>query len=226
MAMARLTLSDIRGKIREITDTTSGDVSDGLLDLFIRDGYNRIIDLERRWPFLEVSFTLTTVADQKSYTINDYTNDDIREIVSVVDPTHVRLDLISYEIAEETFETSEYASGLPMYISHWADQIHIFPTPDDAHVLNVRAYREPTDWITAGTSPDGVEAFDLALIDFGASRVYKMQEAFGAAQEFERSFNDTVSFARRDIMRPEAYAPIKLSSGGNVSTWGKYPRFL
>jgi hypothetical protein len=225
MAMARLTLSDIRSKIREMADVSSADVSDGLLNLFIRDGYNRIIDLERRWPFLEVSFTLTTVQDQTAYTINDFTSDDIREIASVVDPDHVRLDFISYEIAEETFETSDSASGRPMFVAYWADKIHIFPSPDGAHQLNVRAYREPNDWITAGTTPDGPEAFDLALIDYGVSRVYKMQEAFAASQEFERSFNDTVSFVRRDIMRPETYAPLKLSSGGSVSLWGKYPRF-
>ncbi len=225
MAMVRLTLSDIRSKVREITDVTTSDVSDGLMDLFIRDGYNRIIDLERRWPFLEVSFTLTTVLNQTEYTINDFTTHDIREIASVVDPDHVRLDFISYEIAEETFETSDSASGRPMFVAYWADKIHIFPKPDGVHTLNVRAYREPTDWITAAGSPDGPEAFDLALVDYGAARVYKMQEAFAASQEFERSFNDTVSFARRDIMRPETYAPLKLSSGGSVSLWGKYPRF-
>jgi len=225
MAMARLTLSDIRSKIREMADVSSADVSDGLLNLFVRDGYNRVVDLERRWPFLEVSFSFNTVAGQIAYTIDDYTDDDIREIVSIVDPNHVRLEFLSYELAEETFSTSDVSSGRPMFVAYWAGQIHIFPQPDGNYPLNVRAYREPEDWITSGSQPDGPEALDLALVDYGVSRVYKMQEAFGAAQEFERSFNDTVSFMRRDVMRPEAYAPIKLSSGGSTNIWGRYPRF-
>lgn len=224
MAMARLTLSDIRSKIREVTDVSTSDVSDGLMDLFIRDGYNRIIDLERRWPFLEVSFTFDTIADQTAYTVNDYTSDDIREIASVVDPDHVRLDFISMDLADETFGITDTPSGRPMFISYWDGQMQVFPSPDTVYTLNVRAYREPEDWITSGGTPDGPEAFDLALIDYGVSRVYKMQEAFAASQEFERSFNDTVSFARRDIMRAETYAPIKLASGGRTSMWSRYFR--
>jgi hypothetical protein len=223
--MARLTLSDIRSRAREVAEVSSADVSDTLMNLFIRDGYNRIIDLERRWPFLEVSFTMNTVAEQGAYTINDYTAHDIREVVSIVDPDHVRLDFISYELAEETFVTNDAPSGRPMFASHWADQLHIFPTPKSVYTLNVRAYREPTDWITAGTSPDGYEAFDLALVDYAVSRSYKMQEAFQPAQEFERSFNDTVAFARRDIMKAESYAPVQLASGGHVKSWGRHPRF-
>ena len=223
--MARLTLSDIRSRAREVAEVSSADVSDTLMDLFIRDGYNRIIDLERRWPFLEVSFTMTTVADQQAYTIDDFTSHNIREVVSIVDPDHVRLDFISYEIAEEVFITGNAPSGSPIYAAHWADQIHLFPAPDSAITLNVRAYREPTDWITAGTAPDGVEAFDLALVDYAVARSYKMQEAFAPAQEFERSFNDTIAFARRDIMKADSYAPVQLSSGGHIRSWGRYPRF-
>lgn len=223
--MARLTLSDIRSRAREVAEVSTADVSDTLMDLFIRDGYNRIIDLERRWPFLEVSFDMTTTANQSAYTINDFTTHSIREVVSIVDPDNVRLDFISYELAEETFKTNDAPAGRPMFAAHWADQIHIFPKPKAVYTLNVRAYREPTDWITAAGSPDGIEAFDLALVDYAVARSYKMQEAFVPAQEFERSFNDTVAFARRDVMKADSYAPIQLSSGGHVNTWGRHPRF-
>lgn len=223
--MARLLLADIRSRAREVAEVSSADVSDTLMDLFIRDGYNRIIDLERRWPFLEVSFDMTTVADQQAYTINDFTSDQIREVVSIVDPDHVRLDFISYEIAEETFKTNDGSTGRPIFASHWADQIHLFPTPKAVYTLNVRAYREPADWITANGSPDGVESFDLALVDYAVARSYKMQEAFQPAQEFERAFNDTVAFARRDVMKADSYAPVQLSSGGHVKSWGRHPRF-
>lgn len=222
--MTRLTLSDIRSRAREVAEVSSADVSDTLMDLFIRDGYNRIIDLERRWPFLEVSFTMDTVADQGAYTINDYTDHDIREVVSIVDEEHVRLGFLSYDVAEEQFIVPNDVSGRPLYVASWANQIHLFPTPKDVYTLTVRAYREPTDWVTAGTVPDGVEAFDLALVDYAVARSYKMQEAFAPAQEFERSFNDTIAFARRDIMKADSYAPVQLSSGGRVR-WGAFSRF-
>ena len=223
--MARLTLSDIRSRAREVAEVSSADVSDTLMDLFIRDGYNRIIDLERRWPFLEVSFTMDTVADQSAYTINDFTSHDIREVVSIVDEDHLRLGFLSYDVAEEEFIVPNDVSGRPLYVASWANQLHLFPTPKDVYTLTVRAYREPTDWITDNGSPDGVEAFDLALVDYAVARSYKMQEAFQPAQEFERSFNDTVAFARRDVMKADSYAPVQLSSGGHVGSWGRHLRF-
>lgn len=217
--MARLTLAEIRNTVREMTETSSQDVSDALLNLFIRDGYNRIIDLERRWPFLEVSFTMTVTPSQRSYTIDDFTSDNIRELASVVDPSNHRLTMISLDEAEEDYLGVQDAEGRPMFIAYWNDQVHFFPTPADDYTFTVRGYREPEDWITAGDAPDGPDAFDIALVDYAVARVYRMQEAFAPAQEFERSFNDAVAFARRDIMKPESYAPVRLSSGGAGRRW-------
>lgn len=217
--MARLTLSDIRSKAREITEVSTADVSDGLLDLFVRDGYNRIIDLERRWPFLEVSFEMTVTANQRKYNIDDFSVHNIREVASVVDPSNHRLTMISLDEAEQDYLGVQDAAGRPMFVSYWGGEMYFFPTPAQDYTFQVRAYREAEDWVTAGTVPDGVEAFDLALVDYAVSRIYKMQEAFQPAQEFERSFNDTVAFARRDVMKADSYAPVRLSSGGAGRRW-------
>lgn len=48
MAQTRLTKADILQAVRDITELDSTDVPDSLLTLYLRDGYNRIIDLERR----------------------------------------------------------------------------------------------------------------------------------------------------------------------------------
>ena len=40
------------------------------------------------------------------------------------------------------------------------------------------------------------------------------------AAEYERAFNDGVLIARRDIMKPESYAPLRLSTGGHKYRWG------
>ena len=47
-----MTRGDIITAVRGITEMDSADVSDSILQLYMRDGYNRIIDLERRWNFL------------------------------------------------------------------------------------------------------------------------------------------------------------------------------
>ena len=217
--MARLTLSDIRSRAREVAEVSSADVSDALMDLFIRDGYNRIIDLERRWPFLEVSFEMTVTAGQRKYDVDDFSVHNIREIASIVDPSNHRLTMISLDEAEQDYLGVQDAAGRPMFVAYWGGEMYFFPTPAENYTFQVRAYREAEDWVTAGTAPDGVEAFDLALVDYAVSRSYKMQEAFQPAQEFERSFNDTVAFARRDVMKADSYAPVRLSSGGAGRRW-------
>jgi len=129
MAMSRLTLTQIRDNARAITETESDDVSDALLNLYIQDGYNRIIDLERRWPHLEVSFQFDTANGQRSYTVNNYTNHDIREVVSLVDNVNVRLEWISYDMAEDYYIGAADAPGRPMFVAFWAGQLHLFPQP-------------------------------------------------------------------------------------------------
>jgi hypothetical protein len=219
MPQTRLTKANSLQAVRDITELDSGDITDSLLSLYLRDGYNRIIDLERRWPFLEVSFTLTTTANQQAYTVNNFTADDIREVISVVDPNNIRLAYIDYDEAEAQFLTPATPVGRPTFFSFWAGQIHFFPRPTAAYALTVRAYRHPNDWVTAATYPDGPDSFDLPLVYYVTSRVYQFQEEIGMAQEYERSFADAISLARRDIMRPESYSPVVLAGGKGIRRW-------
>lgn len=223
MAQARLNLASIRNHARDITETETVDVSDSLLNLFIRDGYNRILDLERRWDFLEISFDMSTTAGQQSYTIDDFTDSDVREVISIVDPLNDRLIPVSYDLAEEDYIADTGLSGRPIHVAWWGGQIHLFPTPNESIVLKVRAYREPEDWITSSGTVDGPDGFDMCLVYYAASRIYQKQEDASMAQLYERSFNDGVSLMRRDVMRPNAYSPIVLSGGAATRKWG--PRY-
>lgn len=215
----RETANSIVAHIRDITELDTSDVSTSVLKLYMRDGYNRIIDLERRWNFLEVSFTFNTIADQNAYTINDYTAYDMREIVSMVDPDNARLSYISYDVAEEQFLGPMPVLGQPLFYSMWADQIHLFPTPIDAFALTVRGYRNPDDWITDGTIVDGPDAFDIPLVYYVISRIYQSQEELQTASIYENSFNEAISLARKDLTRPPSATPTIFAGGPRIRRW-------
>lgn len=219
MPQTRLTKANILDAVRDITELDADDIPDSLLTLYLRDGYNRIIDLERRWNFLETTFTLTCTVGQQAYTINDFTADDIREVISVVKPNSLRLSYIDYDEAEAQFLAVETPQGRPMFFSFWNDQIHLFPKPTEAYELTVRAYRHPEDWVSDETFPDGPDAFDLPLVYYVTSRVYQSQEEMGVAQEYERAFADGVTLARRDLMRPESYSPMVFAGGKAIRRW-------
>lgn len=219
MAQVRMTRSDIISSVRAITEMDAADVSDAVIQLYIRDGYNRIIDLERRWNFLEVSFSMTTTADQQAYTINDFTAHDVREVVSILDQDNVRLDYISYDVAEEQFLVSEESFSDPQFYSMWADQIHLFPVPSSVITLLVRGYRTPNDWVTDNTIVDGPDAFDIPLVYYAVSRIYQAQEEAQTAAIYERSFADAIALARRDLTRPPSAAPVVLAGGPRIRRW-------
>ena len=52
MAYVAQTAATIRQFVRDITDLDTADLPDSLLNMYIRDGYYRILDLEKRWKFL------------------------------------------------------------------------------------------------------------------------------------------------------------------------------
>jgi len=219
MSQVRMTRTDIINSVREITEMDSSDVSDAILQLYIRDGYNRIIDLERRWNFLEVSFSMTTTTNQQAYTINDFTADDVREVVSILDQDNARLDYISYDVAEEQFLVSEESFSDPQFYSMWADQIHLFPVPSSAITLLVRGYRAPNDWVTSDTIVDGPDAFDIPLVYYVVSRVYQAQEEAQTAAIYQGSFNEAIAIARKDLTRPPSAAPTVFAGGPRMRRW-------
>lgn len=219
MPQARMNKTDIISAVREITEMDSADVSDTILEIYLRDGYNRIIELERRWTFLECSFNLTTVDGTGEYTPDDFTTDEIREVVSVVDDENNRLDYVGYDDIEQFYLNGGLTVGRPLFYTFWDNQILFFPEPNAAYVLKVRAYRYPTDWVTDDTSPDGVASFDMALVYYVVSRIYQAQEELNTAATYERMYSDSVTLARRDLTRPPSSAPVKFAGG---SKWRGY----
>ena len=148
-----MNLSDIRSKVRSITDMDTTDLPDALLDMYAKDGFDRMIALERRWPFFQKSYSLSTVANQREYAISSIGTGDVLEITSVVDTTNggQRLTLIAHEDAEAVWNGSSDLTGRPMHFSFWEGNIHIWPKPNAVYALALRGYRKPVDW-TANTS--------------------------------------------------------------------------
>ena len=213
MPQQRMTKTDIVNAVREITEMDAADVSDTVVEIYLRDGYNRIIDLERRWSFLETTLSLTTTAGQDNYVVNDFTAEDIREVISVMDSENNRLQYISYDAVEETILDTLLTNGVPSFFSFWDGEMFLYPTPAESDTLTIRAYKYPTDWVSDDVAPDGSASFDMALVYYAISRIYQAQEELNTASTYERMFNDTVTLARRDLTRPPSAAPVVFAGG-------------
>jgi len=96
-----ITLNTLRDQVRAMADLDETDLSDSVIDQFAKEGFQRIYALERRWPYLQTTFTTSTSAGIRSYLIENI--GDIREIISIVDTSSSgnRFTLIDHNNAEE-----------------------------------------------------------------------------------------------------------------------------
>jgi hypothetical protein len=215
MAYSTMTAATLRSTVRDITDLDTTDLPDSLLNLYIRDGYYRILDLEKRWSFLEKSFTFNTVAEQRAYTISAFTADPIGQIVSVVDNsgTGMRLEMVGFDMAEETYIGAYDTSSNPLFYAFWEGEIHLYPKPNDVRTLSVRAYREPIDWVTTGGDVDASPSLHFPLAYYACSRIYQRLEDTVMANDYKKAFDEGVILAKNNIMKPTSHAHLRLSQG-------------
>lgn len=215
MAYQTMTAATLRSTVRDITDLNATDLPDSLLNLFIRDGYYRILDLEQRWTFLETSFDITTVVNQRAYTIADLTADPIASVVSITDAKGVgkRLEMVGYDTAETTYLGTYDTAGDPLFYSVWQGQIHLFPKPKTVRTLKARGYREPIDWATTGGAIDATPNLHFALVYYACSRIYQRFEDGAMAEVYKRAFDEGVQLAKLNISKPTSHAYTVLSAG-------------
>lgn len=213
--------TEIRELARTITELTLSDVADATIDMYIKDGYDRIISLERRWPFFEQSSSFTTVAGQRDYALSSIGSGDFREITSIINTQRsARLELISYDQGEQVFIAGSTDSvGEPRWWSLWAGNIQLWPKPDAVYTLSVRGYRKPTDWDLYDTvEVDADDRLHRSLVYYTVAQLFQLQEDVEMSSFYRSTFDEAVRLAHADIMRSPSHTPLILS-GGDPKWW-------
>lgn len=223
-----ITLTQLRTQVRNMVDLDEVDLPDSVVDQFAREGFQRIYSLERRWPYLQETYTFNTVANQREYTIA--TIGDIREIISVVDTSTsgARLTLIPYDNAEEIWLGNTDVPSRPYFYSFWDKKLQLWAKPDAIYPITVRAYRNPLyTWLTDTTlTIDLDEWFHALLPYFVIARVYQRQEDSDLSAMYMRSFEEGVGLARRDLMKASSAQPVIMSAGRQYPTMRRWLQTL
>jgi hypothetical protein len=211
-----------------MVDLDETDLPDSIVDQFAREGFQRIYSLERRWPYLQETYSFNTVANQREYTIS--TIGDIREIISVVDTSQsgARLTLIPYDNAEEIWLGNTDVPSRPYFYSFWDKKLQLWAKPDAIYPITVRAYRNPLyTWLSDDTiTIDLDEWFHALLPYFVIARVYQRQEDSDLSAMYMRSFEEGVGLARRDLMKASSAQPVIMSAGREYPTMRRWLQTL
>ena len=223
-----MSLTDVRLMVRNISDLDTTDLPNSVLDDFVKEAFQRIIVLERRWPKYQETYTFNTVVNQRAYTIA--TIGDIREVISLVDTSTSgsRLTMIPYDNAEEIWLGNTDVASRPYFYAFWDSALHLYAKPDAVYSITVRAYRNPLyTWLTTITDPiDCDEWFHILLVYFVLSRVYQRQEDPELSQMYLKSFEEGVAMARRDLMKTPSARPMLLSGGRQYPTMRRWLQTL
>jgi len=206
---------EIKTLAREITDLDTTDVSDTLLEMYVKDGFERIVSIERRWPSYETSSTLVTVAGTQSYLVSGVASGVFREITSLYDQSNgYRLTYIGHDEAEGSYYGAN-VTGTPRYYSQWASSIWMWPTPTEAITYTARGYRLPLETWQASdvVEIDSDERLHQSLVYFAVMKMFEYQEDAEMAQVYDRQYTEAAKLARDDIMRIPANVPMILSQG-------------
>lgn len=215
MAYNSMTAADIRSAVRSITDLDAEDLPNAILDLYIRDGFYRILDSEKRWSFLEFSFNFTTQSGVRAYDLETIASEPLSQVVSIVDNNNVgyRLDMIGYDEAERTYSGVYDTTGDPLFYAIWGGSLHLYPKPNNSRTLVCRGYREPLDWQTEGGDVDAVPSLHFPLVYYACSRVYQQLEDAAMADMYKRAYDEGLAMAIKNAVTPNSHNPMILSHG-------------
>lgn len=223
-----MNLADVRTTVRDISDLDTTDLPNSLLDTFVKEAFQRIVALERRWPFFQETYTMNTVIGQRPYSIAGI--GDIREIISIVETTASgnRFTEIAYDDAEDIWLGNTDVAGRPYFWAVWDAQIHLYPKPDEVYPLTIRGYRNPTyTWLTNTALEIDLDGwFHILLAYYALARVYQRQEDGEMAAMYQRSFEEGVAMARKDLMKSRSHRPFVLSGGRKYPTMRRWLQTL
>jgi hypothetical protein len=223
-----MTLADVRTMVRDISDLDATDIPNSIIDNAVKEAFQRIVALERRYPKYQESYTFNTINGQRPYTIS--TIGDIREVISLVETSSsgARLTMIPYDNAEEIWLGNTDTASRPYFYALWDGALHLYPKPDAVYNITVRAYRNPVyTWLSnTNEAIDLDEWFHILLAYFALARVYQRQEDPELSAMYMRSFEEGVAMARRDLMKTPSARPLLLSGGRQYPTMKRWLQTL
>lgn len=225
------TLQQFRDLVRATLDLGVADLTDSLVDSWIREGLERAQG-RREWPFYETSWSFTTAVDDENYTFaavaaahpSGYEVEEIRSIRAQKWP----LKPMPLEEMDRRSPLSSAREGTPTHWTTFSTNVFLYPRPTAVETLQARGIRKPADFVTAG-DPAGThdlpKEFDSVILNWAIGRAYAHQDEPQSAVYYADLSEVTLS----DLEKRYDDAPIPDGTlmGGGIrnADWLGTPRF-
>lgn len=203
------TLQAMRDFAREYLDVEEDELPDSVIDKAARDGSRRIWRKERRWPFAEGVYGISTTAGVADYDLSVF-GADLTEVVDVRGPTW-SLKWIGPRQADLSWTPNTTSTGEPTHFSRWGSLITFWPAPDSVYTIYVRGFRGPTDWVGALGSPDLPDEFHELILTWVLRGALLQQDDPEMAQIHEVTFENELEQLRRNYKGAPLSGPLVMN---------------
>lgn len=217
--------ADITAFVRDHLDVDASDLPDSVLDVFKREGFNRIIRSQIRWPFMERTWTKSTTIGTQSYALGGAGLELLDDITSIEDELRPILRLDHAE-AKRMFPSGAATTGRPLYWSEWYRTIYLWPIPDAVYTYAIEGVTQSTDWVANNTAPtDLPEDFHELIAFWVLHRGYLQQDDPETAAFYARQFGEGLDVITRRWIHEPTDRPILLGRPAprKVLTRALYP---
>lgn len=213
-----MNLTELRNAVRAQTQTTSGDLPDPVVDLFLQQGFERTVNGETQWPFFEASWDVSL--DAQATTIALPANVNQAGLMALYDVTNgFRLTLVAPEFADDHYAGPQVGTNVPVQYALWGGRIHLYPrvqAADDARPYQLRGYRYPLTWLADTNEPDCDARLHVAILHFAVALAYLQQEDEQLEAIYMDRWMRDAEQARSVIMEPRHHRPLVYS--GSIET--------
>ena len=207
-----MTLADLREYVRTQTQTTTAELPNSTVDIYLQEAFDRTIAMENQWPFFEETWALTQTTGSATMTFPSDAH--IPGIVSLFcvenSENPYRVELISHSIARELYDADNIGTISYQRFSVWDGLIYLWPnvTKSEDFSWELTGFRRPTDWIDNSSTPDCDNRLHRCLAHYAVALAYAQQEDEQLEDKYMQRWSMDLEAARAAIMEPAQDRPL------------------
>lgn len=225
--MSALDLDAIRSFVLTSLDTDTDEIPFSLLDIYISEGFDRIVEASTQWSFYAQEATLTTVAGQQAYNFggSDTERDDAfaYAALNILDVRGATFSCrpLAHAAVRAAMRTTSPSSARPWGFSEFGDSLYLWPIPDSAYTITIAYYRKPIDWVAlgSGSEPDCPDEFHEVIAYHALSRGFAMQADPDMASFYSTLFDQRVKTLKSRYATPRTSGPFIQNGGLNIDPY-------
>jgi hypothetical protein len=210
------TLTTLRDLVHAQTQTSTGDLSDTVVDWYLQQAYERTINVESRWPFFEQSWQMMLPVGEYRMALPGDVNLQVPMALYDVAADR-RLNYKGPEWMDDHYYGPQVGTMHPIQYTIWQGEVWLYPRVSLTveREYRLRGYRRYLNWLTPLNEPDCDSRLHLPLVHYAVALAYAQQEDETLETVYMDRWQRDVELARALIIEPRHHRPLAYANSIN-----------